>query len=95
MWSDHCDFLNLAQFCSNQRKKIVVVLQLHDRVPGRVQGQLLMGGESMTDAHGIPWTKVRAVGKLLRHEYYRIDIGRVWLMVEDDLLRSRKPFKRH
>jgi uncharacterized protein with HEPN domain len=33
----------------------------------------------------IPWSKVRAVGNLLRHEYDRIDIGRVWLMVEDDL----------
>jgi uncharacterized protein with HEPN domain len=34
---------------------------------------------------GIAWSKVRAVGNLLRHEYDRIDIGRVWLMVEDDL----------
>jgi len=34
---------------------------------------------------GIPWAKVRAVGNVLRHEYDRIDVGRVWLMVEADL----------
>jgi uncharacterized protein with HEPN domain len=33
----------------------------------------------------IAWAKVRAVGNLLRHEYDRIDIGRVWLMVKADL----------
>jgi uncharacterized protein with HEPN domain len=34
---------------------------------------------------GTPWAELRAVGNLLRHEYDRIDIVRVWLMIEDDL----------
>lgn len=33
----------------------------------------------------IPWHQLRAVGNLLRHEYNRIEVSRVWLMVEDDL----------
>jgi uncharacterized protein with HEPN domain len=28
-----------------------------------------------------PWAELRAVGNLLRHEYDRIDIVRVWLMI--------------
>ena len=34
---------------------------------------------------GVPWPQIRGVGNLLRHEYDRIDIARVWLMIEDDL----------
>jgi uncharacterized protein with HEPN domain len=33
----------------------------------------------------VPWPQLRAMGNLLRHEYDRIDIGRVWLTIEDDL----------
>ncbi len=33
----------------------------------------------------IAWAKLRAVGNLLRHEYDRVDIGRVWLMLQGDL----------
>ncbi|MGO9260413.1 MAG: DUF86 domain-containing protein [Bryobacteraceae bacterium] len=33
----------------------------------------------------IPWPQLRAMGNLLRHEYDRIDIVRVWLTIEDDL----------
>jgi uncharacterized protein with HEPN domain len=33
----------------------------------------------------IAWPRLRAVGNLLRHEYDRIEIGRVWLMIERDL----------
>ncbi len=32
----------------------------------------------------IPWSNVRS-GNFLRHEYDRVDTGRVWLMIEDDL----------
>jgi uncharacterized protein with HEPN domain len=32
----------------------------------------------------IPWSQVRAIGNLLRHEYDRIDVIRVWLAIEDD-----------
>jgi uncharacterized protein with HEPN domain len=28
---------------------------------------------------------LRAIGNLLRHEYDRIDLVRVWLTIEDDL----------
>jgi uncharacterized protein with HEPN domain len=34
---------------------------------------------------GIAWPSLRAVGNVLRHEYDKIDSGRIWLMVEDDL----------
>jgi uncharacterized protein with HEPN domain len=33
----------------------------------------------------VSWAQLRAVGNLLRHEYDRVDIGRVWLMIERDL----------
>jgi uncharacterized protein with HEPN domain len=33
----------------------------------------------------VPWPSVRALGNFLRHEYDRVDPGRVWLMIEDDL----------
>jgi uncharacterized protein with HEPN domain len=35
---------------------------------------------------GVPWPEVRALGNLLRHEYDRIDVVRVWLLIEDDLI---------
>jgi uncharacterized protein with HEPN domain len=33
----------------------------------------------------VPWPKVRGIGNLLRHEYDRVDVGRLWLVVEGDL----------
>ena len=33
----------------------------------------------------VPWSSVRALGNFLRHEYDRVDPGRVWVMIEDDL----------
>lgn len=33
----------------------------------------------------IPWSSVRALGNFPRHEYDRVDPGRVWVMIEDDL----------
>ena len=33
----------------------------------------------------IEWPQLRAVGNFLRYEYDRIEVSRVWLMIEDDL----------
>jgi uncharacterized protein with HEPN domain len=33
----------------------------------------------------VRWPELRAVGNFLRHEYDKIEIGRIWLMIEDDL----------
>ena len=33
----------------------------------------------------IEWPALRAVGNILRHEYERIEVARIWLMIEDDL----------
>jgi uncharacterized protein with HEPN domain len=33
----------------------------------------------------VPWPSVRALGNFLRHEYDRVDPGRVWVLIEDDL----------
>ena len=33
----------------------------------------------------VPWPNVRALGNYLRHEYDRVDPGRVWVMIEDDI----------
>jgi hypothetical protein len=33
----------------------------------------------------IEWPALRAVGNILRHEYERIEVTRIWLMVENDL----------
>ena len=31
------------------------------------------------------WPQVRALGNMLRHEYGRIDVVRIWLLVQDNL----------
>ncbi len=33
----------------------------------------------------ISWSDVRAIGNLIRHEYWRVDPQVVWRIVEDDL----------
>jgi uncharacterized protein with HEPN domain len=33
----------------------------------------------------IPWSDVRAIGNLIRHEYWRVDPAIVWRIVQDDL----------
>jgi len=33
----------------------------------------------------VQWPSVRGLGNFLRHEYDRVDPGRVWVMIEDDL----------
>ena len=33
----------------------------------------------------IPWSHLRALGNLLRHEYDVVDPNRIWLMIEGDL----------
>ena len=32
-----------------------------------------------------PWPKIRGLGNQLRHEYDRIDVVRLWLLIEGDL----------
>ena len=44
-----------------------------------------LGSEAEEMCPGIAWPSLRAVGNILRHEYERIDVRRVWLMVENDL----------
>ena len=44
-----------------------------------------LGGVAEELCPTIPWPQLRAMGNLLRHEYDRIDVVRVWLMIEDDL----------
>ncbi|MEO8593319.1 MAG: HepT-like ribonuclease domain-containing protein [Candidatus Solibacter sp.] len=34
----------------------------------------------------VPWPNVRALGNFLRHEYERVEPGRLWVMVEDDIV---------
>lgn len=34
---------------------------------------------------GVPWPRLRALGNFLRHEYDRVEIARVWMMLEHDL----------
>jgi uncharacterized protein with HEPN domain len=43
------------------------------------------GGVAEELCPAIPWPQLRAIGNLLRHEYDRIDVVRVWLSIEDDL----------
>jgi uncharacterized protein with HEPN domain len=44
-----------------------------------------LGGAAEDLCPAVPWAEVRALGNLLRHEYDRVDIARVWLLIEDDL----------
>jgi len=34
---------------------------------------------------GIPWPPIRALGNFLRHEYDRIEVDRIWFMIERDV----------
>jgi len=42
-------------------------------------------GQAETICPEIPWPQVRALGNMLRHEYDRIDVVRIWLLIEDNL----------
>jgi uncharacterized protein with HEPN domain len=42
-------------------------------------------GQAETLCPEIPWPQVRALGNMLRHEYDRIDVVRIWLLIEDNL----------
>jgi uncharacterized protein with HEPN domain len=44
-----------------------------------------LGGIAEDLCPAVPWPKVRAIGNFLRHEYDRIEIGRVWWTIEGDL----------
>jgi len=44
-----------------------------------------LGDDAERLCPGVPWPQLRAVGNLLRHEYDRVDLRRVWLMVTADL----------
>lgn len=44
-----------------------------------------LGAEAEEICPGVPWAELRALGNLLRHEYDRVDAGRIWVMIEDDL----------
>ncbi|WP_439496398.1 HepT-like ribonuclease domain-containing protein [Bosea sp. (in: a-proteobacteria)] len=35
------------------------------------------------------WADIRAIGNLIRHEYWRIDPDIVWAVITDDLLPLR------
>ena len=44
-----------------------------------------MEGQAEILCPELPWAQVRALGNMLRHEYDRIDVVRIWLLVEDNL----------
>jgi uncharacterized protein with HEPN domain len=44
-----------------------------------------LGGVAEELRPAVAWPQLRAIGNILRHEYDRIDVVRVWLTIEDDL----------
>ena len=44
-----------------------------------------LGGLAEELCPTVPWPNLRGLGNFLRHEYDRVDPGRVWVMVEDDM----------
>ncbi len=36
-----------------------------------------------------PWSDIRSLGNVIRHEYDAIDAGVIWKIIEDDLLPLR------
>jgi uncharacterized protein with HEPN domain len=34
----------------------------------------------------IPWREIRGLGNRLRHDYDTIDLNRIWLLIERDML---------
>lgn len=41
--------------------------------------------EMLAHRREIPWADIRAIGNLIRHEYWRVDPDIVWAVVTDDL----------
>ncbi|MGL4635791.1 MAG: HepT-like ribonuclease domain-containing protein [Beijerinckiaceae bacterium] len=44
-----------------------------------------LSDEMLATQVNIRWSDVRAIGNLIRHEYWRVDSNIVWRIVEDDL----------
>ncbi|MFN7934222.1 MAG: HepT-like ribonuclease domain-containing protein [Bryobacteraceae bacterium] len=44
-----------------------------------------LSGQAELICPEIPWPQVRALGNMLRHEYDRIEVVRIWFLIEDDL----------
>lgn len=51
-------------------------------------------GHSEACCPEIAWPQLRALGNLLRHEYDRVDLIRIWLLIEDNLPPLRRAVKR-
>jgi uncharacterized protein with HEPN domain len=57
-----------------------------ERCPERIsEASRKLGSIAEEMCPEIDWPALRAVGNILRHEYERVEVTRVWLMVEDDL----------
>jgi len=46
--------------------------------------------DMLTKHPGIRWSDVRALGNVIRHEYWRVDPAIVWRIVQDDLPTLRR-----
>lgn len=44
-----------------------------------------LGDEAAELVPGQPWREIRALGNRLRHEYDRVRVDRLWVIIVDDL----------
>jgi uncharacterized protein with HEPN domain len=41
--------------------------------------------EILAKRNDIPWSDIKAIGNLIRHEYHRVDPAIIWSVIVDDL----------
>jgi uncharacterized protein with HEPN domain len=74
-----------GQFMSDVKTQDAVICNIE------VMGEAVKGVSPATQAAHpeIPWTSISATRKQLIEEYFRVDLGVVWAIVEKDLPRLR------
>ncbi|MBV9829198.1 MAG: DUF86 domain-containing protein [Alphaproteobacteria bacterium] len=72
---------DFALFSSDERLSFAV---LHALLIISEAGRRL-GPHAESVVPGQPWSAIRALGNILRHEYEGVDLGTVWSIIIDDL----------
>jgi len=77
----YVDGLDFAKFEADVQTQDSVVHRLE--LIGEAVGKL--PDAAMAAIPGIPWSQIRGMRNLLAHQYWDVDLRRVWAVVRDDL----------
>ena len=73
--------MQLQGFAANEQTELVVKYSL----PIISEAAAKLGDVAVALCPDISWREIRGLGNRLRHEYDRIDVVRIWLLLEQDL----------